>query len=200
MFPVIEATWVRGRAHGLDVYVASELIDEQVTKLAAALAAAFAGDETLLYCPVLNGGAFFYHDLARAFAGRSDAHLHEVAYVYASRYGAATRGREVVDVQWLGLEKRDVRDRTVVVVDDILEEGRTVEAVVAGLESRGVRDVITAFACRKVPVRTAFRADFVMFDIPADIWAVGYGMDLDNRFRGVRSILAAPRRKAATEF
>jgi len=194
-FSVVDATRVRGQAHGLELYVTAEMIDQQVARLARTLGALFASDENPLYCPILNGGAFFYHDLARDLAREADARLHEVAYVHASRYGNATRGRDAVDVNWLGLESFEVRGRMVVVVDDVLEEGRTVEAVVNGLEARGAGRVLTAFACRKVPVRTAFAPDFVLFDIPAPIWAVGYGMDLDNRYRGVRAILGAARQQ-----
>lgn len=195
-FGIVDATAVRGTAHGMDVYVTSAMIDDQVEKLATTVRSLFRRDENPLYCPILNGGAFFYHDLARALAFEGDAHLHEVAYVHASRYGRATQGRDTVHVNWLGLESFEMSGRTIVVVDDILEEGRTVEAVADGLTARGAGRVITAFACRKVPVRTDFAPDFVLFDIPAGIWAVGYGMDLDNRYRGVRAILGAPPKDA----
>lgn len=192
-FSTVDATCVIDSGDGMDVYVTAGMIEQQVRRLARALSGEFADRPAPLFCPILNGGAFFYHDLARALADQEHLGLHEVAYVYASRYGASKEGSETVRMNWLAIESTNLRDRSVVVVDDILEEGRTAGTVVDGLRDRGAGRVLTAFACRKVPARTRFAADFVLFDIPGDIWAVGYGMDLESRWRNFPSILAAPR-------
>jgi len=175
------------------------MIEQQIKCLAAELRRQFPEKEKPVFCPILNGAAFFYHDLARALRSpeaerRKDAEgafPHEVAYVHARRYGLLTQGSKEVDVSWFGFEKMDIHGKTVLLIDDILDEGLTATTVAAGLRERGAGKVISIFACRKVPARTDYNADYVMFDVPEHTWCVGYGMDLKNQLRNVLLILDA---------
>jgi hypoxanthine phosphoribosyltransferase len=199
VFTTEPAFTTKGRTFGLDVLVTREMIENQVASLAAELRQEFSGQRAPLFCPILTGGSFFYHDLARALRRPDTDHVpsrtgifpHEVAYVYARRYGMETQGEKDVQVDWFGFNALDITGRTLLVVDDILDEGLTVEAVIAGLRQRGATRIVTAFACRKSPPKTTFPADYVMFDVPAHIWCAGYGMDFRNLLRNALMVLDA---------
>lgn len=198
-FKTEPALTCKGNTYGFSVYVTRRMIEKQVKSLAAELQRRFPEKDKPLFCPILNGAAFFYHDLARALRRpeterRIDpegAFPHEVAYVHARRYGLSTQGSKEVEISWFGFDKIDIHGRTVLLIDDILDEGLTATTVAAGLRARGSANIISLFACRKVPSKSDFHADYVMFDVPAHTWCVGYGMDLKNQLRNVLMIVDA---------
>lgn len=122
---------------------------------------------------------------ARRFAGALVEQLElrlmlpEVRYVRATR----THGSELVAVQVEHIDPRDFEGRDVLIVDDIADEGRTLDAVAQLVHEGEPRSVEAAVLISKhlrrridVPIR------FVGFDLERG-WAVGFGMDLDGRFR-----------------
>jgi len=189
-FETLDATKPLGtHSFGLPVYVSSEMIDTQVQNLALALRKQFTVGTMPVFVPVLRGGIHFYNDLSLALQSADEILPHEVAYVLAKRYGDETTGRQDVDMNWWDVDRIDLRGKTVLLVDDILDEGVTATAITSGLKERGAKEILSAFACRKVPVKTAFKADYVLFDVPANVWCAGYGMDWKNSFRNVRQIM-----------
>ncbi len=189
-FETLDATQPLGtHSFGLPVYVSSEMIDTQVRNLALELRKKFPNGTMPIFVPVLRGGIYFYNDLSLTLQSVGETLQHEVAYMLAKRYGAETAGRQDVDMSWWDVDRTDLRGKTVMLVDDILDEGITATAVTSGLRERGANQVLSAFACRKVPVKSAFKADYVLFDVPAAIWCAGYGMDWKNSFRNVRKIM-----------
>ena len=98
---------------------------EEIARRVAAMGAevrAEAGEGPLLLVGVLKGAALFYADLARAIPGEC-----AFAFVRARSYGDRTESSGEVSVDWAGPE--EVAGRTVVVVDTILDTGRTLRAV-----------------------------------------------------------------------
>ena len=87
---------------------------------------------------------------------------------------------------------QDLRDRTVLVLDDILDEGHTLAAIIDYLKAEGAREVVSAVLVHKIHDRKAFagmRADFTGLDV-ADRFLFGGGMDYKGYWRNAPGIYA----------
>ena len=152
-------------------------IARRTEELAAAIAAA--NPENLLVVAVLKGSFMFAADLLRA--------LHRVGlepqaeFVHLSSYRTATVSSGQVEI--LRDVESEVRGRDVLLVDDILESGRTIKFARDLMLSRGASAVEVAVLLDKRMKRKAeIEADYVGFDCP-DHFVVGYGMDVAHAFR-----------------
>ncbi len=135
--------------------------------------------ERLLVVPVLKGSFIFAADLLRAFYRASL--LPEVDFIMLASYRAATKSSGQVEV--LRDIETDVTGRDVLLIDDILESGRTLAFAKDLLAARGARRVLTAVLLDKPGHRAAaIEADFKGFDCP-DKFVVGYGMDMGHAYR-----------------
>ena len=133
---------------------------------------------------VMNGGLI----LAGRLLPRLNFPL-EVAYLHATRYGHALQGNLL---DWRVRPTQDLRGRTVLVLDDILDEGHTLSAIVDHLHAEGAVSVHTAVLVHKDHDRKAtpgMRADFTGMDIP-DRFLFGCGMDYKGYWRNAPGIYA----------
>src|SRR3954447_6389196 len=133
----------------------------------------------LLVVAVLKGSFMFAADLIRA--------LHrvglqpQVEFIHLSSYRAGTVSSGQVAI--LRDVESDVHGRDVLLIDDILESGRTVVFAKDLLMARGAQRVLTAVLLEKPGKRAVtIDADFVGFTCP-DVFVVGYGMDVAHSFR-----------------
>jgi hypoxanthine phosphoribosyltransferase len=129
---------------------------------------------------VMNGALFFLADLVRAV----DLETEISCLRLASYAGTKSTGR----VRGLSDLRGSVRGREVLIVDDILDTGRTLAALTAKLQSLGAADVKSCVLLEKrrrraVPVR----ADWIGFPI-RDEFVIGYGLDFNGRYRGLKEI------------
>lgn len=156
---------------------AAEAIAERIGTVAQRIAGARL--EGLLVVAILKGSFVFAADLLRAMhrAGLSP----EVDFLTLASYREATRSTGTVDVV-RDLET-DVSGRHVLIIDDILESGRTLAFARDLILARGAARVLTCVLLDK-PVERAvpISADFTAFECPNE-FVVGYGMDLAHRFR-----------------
>ncbi|MEO0618436.1 MAG: hypoxanthine phosphoribosyltransferase [Pseudomonadota bacterium] len=133
----------------------------------------------LLVVPVLKGSFIFAADLVRALhhAGLTP----EIDFMTLGSYGTGTTSSgEVRVVQDVSAE---LAGRGVLIVDDILETGRTLAHAKMSVLERGASHVTTCVLLNKPVARaTAISADLKAFDCP-DVFVVGYGMDLAHRYR-----------------
>lgn len=132
----------------------------------------------LLVVSVLKGSFIFAADLIRAMhdAGISP----EVEFIMISSYGAGTTSGEIKMLRDID---NDVTDRDVLLIDDILESGKTLRFIRDLMLSRGARSVRNVVLLDKRMRRTSdIDADHVGFDCP-DYFVVGYGMDVAHAFR-----------------
>jgi hypoxanthine phosphoribosyltransferase len=151
----------------------------RVDEMAADLAVKLAPDT--LVVSVLKGSFVFAADLIRSLS-RAGADW-SMDFLTLSSYGSGTETtghvkivRDIVD---------DVRDRDVLLVDDILESGFTLSFAKKLLEERGARRVsICTLLDKPEKRRTTLQADFVGFEA-GDEFLVGYGLDWAHRFRGL---------------
>jgi len=163
--------------HRIGVLFSANDIARQITLIARAIAAR--KPERLLVVPILKGSFVFAADLIRAMhhAGLSP----EVDFMILASYRAATRSAGRVEV--LRDVESDVKGRDVLLIDDILESGRTLAFAKDLVAARGARDVLTAVLLNKPGHLAAnIAADFQGFICP-DKFVVGYGMDMAHQFR-----------------
>lgn len=155
----------------------AERISERVEELAREIAAARLKD--LIIVAVLKGSFIFAADLIRAL------HRHglepEIDFMFLASYGTGTHSSGEVEV--LREVESKLEGRDVVIVDDILDSGRTLAFAKAFLQARGARSVRTCVLLDKqVPRAAAIAPDFTGFRCPP-VFVVGYGMDLAHRYR-----------------
>jgi len=153
---------------------------EQIAERNLAMAAQMRGKvhNDLLVIAILKGSFIFAADLIRAMHEQGIAP--EVEFITLSSYG---KGTESTGVQILRDIDSDVKDRDVLLIDDILESGNTLKFAQDLMESRGARNVEIAVLLDKHSKRKAeVTADYTGFECP-DHFVVGYGMDVAYAFR-----------------
>ncbi len=136
----------------------------------------FAGHEMSVIA-LLNGTVMFLGDLIRnlSLPLRLD-------FIGVSSYGAGTESGKLVFTKELRL---DVRGRDVLLVDDILDTGKTLSQVLANIRALRPRRVKTCVLLNKAARRVEdIEADYVGFEIP-DYFVVGYGLDFAERYRNL---------------
>lgn len=132
----------------------------------------------LLVISILKGSFIFAADLIRAMHGAGLAP--EVEFITLSSYGTGTESKGVKITKDID---SDVHDRDVLLIDDILESGRTLRFAKELLYERGARNVtIAVLLDKRVKRRVDLEADHVGFECP-DHFVVGYGMDVAYAFR-----------------
>ena len=166
-----------GKPDGIEVIFSPEVIARRLDALAREIVAA--GFERLLVIPILTGSFVFSADLLRGLhhAGLAP----EVDFLSLASYRRATTSSGSVDI--LRDMELDVTGRDVLLIDDILDTGRTLAYAKDLVAARGARRIGTCVLLNK-RVRRAVEisADFVAFDCPP-VFVVGYGMDLAHRYR-----------------
>ena len=159
------------------VVASADQIQARIRELAAEVASDYK-DRDLLLVGVLKGAVMVMADLARAI----DRHL-EMDWMAVSSYGSGTKSSGVVRI--LKDLDRDITDREVLIVEDIVDTGLTLDWLKSNLESRGTKSVEILTMLRK-PEAAKVKVDvkYVGFDIPTD-FVVGYGLDFDEKYRNL---------------
>lgn len=108
-------------------------------------------------------------------------------YLHVSRYGNEKRGGEL---HWKVAPRENVRDKVVLVVDDILDEGETLHAIKQRVMELGARSFYSAvFADKMKGTNKPISADFVGMELP-NRFVFGYGMDIHGAWRNLPAIYA----------
>lgn len=163
--------------HRIETIFSASQIAGRITTLAAEIAAMRL--DGLLVVAILKGSFVFAADLIRALhvAGLAP----EVEFMTLSSYRRGLKSSGQVEIA-RDLDS-DVRDRNVLLIDDILESGRTLAFAKDLLAARGAKSVRTCVLLDKMTKRAvAIEANFKAFDCP-NVFVVGYGMDAGHRFR-----------------
>ena len=162
-------------------------LDARIARLAAQIDADFAADASPdcppVYLTLMQGGMWFSALLALQLKTPfvSD-------YLHASRYRGQVQGDSV---QWLHQPELELQGRQVLLIDDILDEGHTLEVVRAYCLAAGAAQVRIAVLCRKKHGRCflSVPADYVGVDLP-DRFVFGFGMDYYEQGRQLPAIYA----------
>ncbi|MEI7430153.1 MAG: hypoxanthine-guanine phosphoribosyltransferase [Betaproteobacteria bacterium] len=159
----------------------AETVATAVTRVAGEITAKLSETNPLLLC-VMSGGV--------PFAGQLMTQLLfplEFDYMHVTRYGQETSGGAL---SWRSAPRTSVEGRTVLVLDDILDEGVTLAAIVERMMELGAKACYTAVATDKDNGKIKpIKADFVALSVP-DRFVFGYGMDVRGQFRNLPAIYA----------
>ncbi len=152
-----------------------------VERLAADITARLQAAMPLVLC-VMGGGVVFTGQLLPRLRFPL-----ELDYIHVTRYAGDTRGGEI---QWKVEPRSSVRERVVLVVDDVLDEGRTLAAVRERLLREGAKEALIAVFCEKDLGRAKpVRADFVGVVLP-NRYLFGFGMDVNGAWRNLPAVYA----------
>jgi hypoxanthine phosphoribosyltransferase len=165
-------------------YLKETLINEtelaaRVQELGEQISADYQGTEGLLLICILKGGVMFLTDLTK--------HLslpHEIDFMAVSSYGAGARhssGRVRIDMDLTA----DLKNKHVLIVEDIIDSGHTLEFVLNMLRAREPASIKLVALLDKASRREVdIQIDYIGFEIE-DKFVFGYGLDLDEKFRNL---------------
>jgi hypoxanthine phosphoribosyltransferase len=179
--PLSQAELNRIRANAVQLY-GPEAIHAALDRMAVEITSVLDGTLPVVLC-VLTGGIIpTGHLLTRlSFPLETD-------YLHATRYRGETEGREV---HWVSEPDISLQGRTVLVVDDILDEGHTLANVLEFCKASGADAIYSAVLIRKLHDRRAgsVQADFIGLEVD-DRYVFGFGMDYKGYLRNLNGIFA----------
>jgi hypoxanthine phosphoribosyltransferase len=161
-----------------EILITEEALRARIGELGAQISRDYAGQDLLLVC-VLKGGVMFLTDLMKQFTIP-----HSIDFMAISSYGTGVR-KSIGIVRILMDLSADITGRNVLVVEDIIDTGHTLDYL---LDLLRTRDPASLRVCclldkpsrREVPIEV----DYLGFSIP-DKYVFGYGLDLDQLFRNL---------------
>ncbi|HVS01050.1 MAG TPA: hypoxanthine phosphoribosyltransferase [Thermoanaerobaculia bacterium] len=159
------------------VLIPQEELERRITELAAEINRDYADSDRLVCVGVLKGSVFFMVDLLKQLTVPL-----AIDFFQTSSYGSGTVPGEVRIRKDLDLS---IRDRDVLLIEDIVDTGYTLRTILALLRFRGARSVklcalLDKAAAREVEVQIDYRG----FEIDK-LFVVGYGLDFDERYRNL---------------
>jgi hypoxanthine phosphoribosyltransferase len=171
-----------------DILLSGEEINRRVASLALEMTAFVDKEITLI--AILKGAFIFSADLIRfLYALRIDTSL---GFIELKSYETSRVGKKKVEIL-TNIDPGLVKNRTVLIVDEVYDTGRTLECAVSLVKEHGAKDVLTCVLVDKPPPedrrRKRIAVDHVGFRVKEDGWLVGYGMDDKEGCRGSRDIL-----------
>lgn len=160
------------------VLIPEEQLNRRVAELGAQISQDYAGKTPLLVC-ILRGGVMFLTDLMKHISVP-----HHVDFMAVSSYGVgarATRGQPRITLDL----NTDVHDRHVLLVEDIIDSGHTIDHVLRLLQTRGPASLRVCALLNKPTRREVYvPINYLGFEIPNE-FVFGYGLDLDEYFRNL---------------
>lgn len=162
------------------VLIDEETLQSRITQLADIISEDYRNKEIVLLC-ILKGSIFFFTDLARRIKG--DVRL---SFVRISSYsGEESTGKVDIKVPITD----EIKDKDVIVVEDIVDSGRTLSVFLDYLKEKGVRSVKLCSLLNKPSRRVVngLDIDYLGFTIN-DRFVIGYGLDLDEKYRTIPNI------------
>lgn len=162
------------------VLLSQEEIDQIVTRLGKQIDEDYAGeDKHLLLLCILKGSVVFMGDLMKHITLPL-----EIDFMRASSYGADVKTTGNVNII-LDLVRKDINSCDILIVEDIIDSGRTLSYLKRYLEFKGAKSVKTCTLLDKPERREVdLEADYVGAVIP-DEFVVGYGLDYDEKYRAL---------------
>ena len=169
----------QNRVYGKTKLLYSEKqVTEAVDRLAVKLTARLAETEPMLIC-MMNGGLIF----TAAIMQRLPMPL-QFDYIHLTRYRDLARGGQI---EWLRKPQETVRDRTVLLIDDICDHGASMLEAAQSVKSVGAREVVTAVLIRRNHPEACFRPDFAALECESG-FVLGWGMDFCGYGRNLSAV------------
>lgn len=159
----------------LTVIIPREEIDRAVRQLAAIMSEQFSGKEPH-FLVVMNGAFIFAADFLRAFQPECT-----ISFIDVKSYSGINKGELQINTTF-----PDVRNRHVIVVEDIVDSGETLAKLLSVLHELNTASV-TSIALLNKQVPHVADADMYALEVP-NVFVVGYGLDMDGRYRNLPDI------------
>lgn len=160
-------------------FIAAETIQQRIEELGAALRERYAGQRPL-FIGILNGAFIFTADLVRAAEVEC-----EVTFMRLSSYAGLQSTGQVTTNLGLDIE---IKDRHVILVEDIIDSGRTLYELTKNMREQGPASVaIATLLLKPDALQFPLEADFVGFSIPSK-FVIGYGLDYNQAGRELKEI------------
>jgi hypoxanthine phosphoribosyltransferase len=156
------------------VIISAAQIEERVSELAAQISEEYAQKQPLYLIGILKGAFIFLADLCRRLTIP-----HVVDFMALSSYGNSVESGAVRIVMDL---RESIEGRHVILVEDIVDTGRTLAYLHKTLIGRRAASLKTCVLLQKDRIQTELPADYLGFKIP-DVWVVGYGLDYAETYR-----------------
>ena len=159
------------------IFLTEQEVDERIAEIAKQISTDYAGKEVHLIC-ILKGSVFFMCELAKRITVPVT-----LDFMSVSSYGGDTKSSGVVKI----VKDLDdsIRDKEVLVVEDIIDSGRTLSYLMAMLQDRGPKSLHLCTLLDKPDRRVVdVDVDYTGFRIP-DEFVVGYGLDYDQKYRNL---------------
>ena len=164
-------------AERVEVMLSEEEVDRRIQEIGEQISKDYAGKQVHLVC-VLKGGSFFLCELAKRITVPVS-----LDFMSVSSYGGDTKSSGVIKI----VKDLDepLRDKNVIVVEDIVDSGRTLSYRLDMLKARGPKSMALCTLLDKPDRRVIdVKVDYTGFQIP-DEFVVGYGLDYDQRYRNL---------------
>ena len=165
-------------AEKIRVLLSEEEVDQRICEVAAQISKDYEGKEVHLIC-ILKGGVFFTCELAKRLTVPVS-----LDFMSVSSYGADTKSSGVVRI----VKDLDepLKGRDVLIVEDIIDSGRTLSYLIQVLNQREPASIRLCTLLDKPErrVKKQVKVDYTCFTIP-DEFVVGYGLDYDQRYRNL---------------
>ena len=161
---------------GIRELIPEDRIRSRVMELAHQIDQDYADAGEILLLGVLRGSYIFVADLSRALS--IDRRVDFIALSSYERDSRQAGVRLIMDT------RVSIEGRHILLVEDILDTGRTLAYLLEVLTARKPASIRSCVLVRKPTQEIQVKADYVGFDIPDD-WVVGYGLDFDDRFRAL---------------
>ncbi len=160
-------------------FLSAQRIQERVAELGAEIRADLA-DETPLFIGVLNGAFIFAADLVRATSIPC-----EITFVKLASYRGVHRAEDTIEL--LGLD-REIAGRHIVIVEDIIDSGRTMDLLLRQLRTHGAASLrLATLLVKPTQLEVEIPIDYAGFEIPPH-FVIGYGLDYDGYGRELTAI------------
>jgi hypoxanthine phosphoribosyltransferase len=161
-----------------EVLISEEQLQARIAELGAQISRDYQGKNLLLIC-ILRGGVMFLTDLMRAITVP-----HAIEFMAVSSYGVGERGTTGQVRITLDLNL-PIHDMDVILVEDIVDSGRTIHSVIDLLSTRHPRSLVVCSLLDKVERREVeIPVQYVGFNIP-NKFVFGYGLDIDDYYRNL---------------
>ena len=163
--------------HKIAEYISEEKLDKRIRELAAQISKDYAKKEIRLIC-ILKGSVFYTCELAKRITVPVT-----LDFMSVSSYGAGTSSSGVVKI---GKDlDTTIEGKNVLVVEDIIDSGRTLSYLLQNLKTRNPKSLKLCTLLDKPDRRVCdVKVDYVGFEIP-DEFVVGFGLDLDQQYRNL---------------
>ncbi len=157
-------------------------IQNRIKEIAHQINIDYQNEDQLIIIGVLNGAIFFFSDLCK------EIHLPiKIDFIRASSYGSQMTSSG--HIKFTKNVELDIKNKTVVIVEDIIDEGFTMHHIIKKIKRDGAKDIKVCTLINKLERRKYdIKIDYYGFEINDERFIIGYGMDYDEKYRNLNDI------------